>query len=135
MVRDNSFIQFKEKVLTFKQALESFTGKKIDQNRLMQEIHIHNRQRSLVRTLYDLRKQDRDYSALYNVLRKSPAWCHYLESTWLINTDETADELYTRLRTHIHRNDSLLVIQIHWNADMQGWLLEEAWDWIKENRS
>lgn len=58
VIRDNSLAQFKEKLITFKQALESHFGKKLDDARLTQEIKTHNRQRALVRQLYDLRKPD-----------------------------------------------------------------------------
>ena len=58
VIRENSLSQFKEKLITFKKALELHTGKKLDDEKLKQEIMLHNRQRSLVRELYDLRKQD-----------------------------------------------------------------------------
>ncbi|MFO7962368.1 MAG: 2-hydroxyacyl-CoA dehydratase family protein [Desulfobacterales bacterium] len=58
VIRPNSFSQFKDKLITFKQALEKFTGRKLDEDRLRQEIEVHNRQRALVRSLYDLRKED-----------------------------------------------------------------------------
>lgn len=57
VIRDNSFAQFKDKLVTFKQALESHSGKKLDDDRLRDEIAVHNRQRALVRSLYDLRKE------------------------------------------------------------------------------
>jgi benzoyl-CoA reductase subunit C len=58
VIRDNSLAQFKEKLITFRQALESHTGRRLDNERLREEIGFHNRQRALVRELYDLRKPD-----------------------------------------------------------------------------
>ena len=58
VIRDNSMEQFKGKLEIFKEALESYTGKKMDMGRLKEEIKAHNRQRALVRDLYDLRKED-----------------------------------------------------------------------------
>jgi benzoyl-CoA reductase subunit C len=58
VIRDNSLAQFKEKLITFRQALESHFGKKLSDEKLKQEIQTHNRQRALVREFYDLRKQD-----------------------------------------------------------------------------
>ena len=58
VIRENSFQQFKEKLIIFKKALESYTGKTLDPERLKTEVRRHNRQRSLVRDLYDLRKED-----------------------------------------------------------------------------
>jgi len=58
VVRENSIDLFKEKLITFQMALEAHTGRKIDPDRLKEEIRIHNRQRALIRKLYDLRKGD-----------------------------------------------------------------------------
>jgi len=80
---------------------------------------------------YDLSKPDRDYSGLIEELKKSPGWWHYLESTWLIQTDETATQLYKRLADKIDRDDSILVIQA--GKDRQGWLPEKAWEWIRQH--
>lgn len=50
--------QHKEQLKDFQKSLESFTGKKLTRQRLVKAIKIHNRQRALVRELYDLRKPD-----------------------------------------------------------------------------
>ena len=42
----------------FKQTLESFTGKELTREKLIEAIKDHNQQRALVRELYDLRKPD-----------------------------------------------------------------------------
>jgi len=54
-----------------------------------------------------------------------------LESTWLIVTSETPDEIWQRLAPHIDKNDYLLIIEVRNNA--QGWLPRDAWDWIDKN--
>jgi hypothetical protein len=80
---------------------------------------------------YDLRgKQKPDYKGLLEELKDSPIWWHYLESTWLIITDETPAELFQRLAPHLHRLDSLLVIEVRDNC--QGWLPKSAWNWIHQ---
>lgn len=56
VIRENSFLQFKEKLKIFQKTLEAYTGEKMDPDRLKEEIKIHNHQRSLVRELYNLRK-------------------------------------------------------------------------------
>jgi len=80
---------------------------------------------------YDLRKPGRDYKGLSEVLQSSPSWWHYLESTWLIVTSESAGELYNRLVSHLDEGDSILVIQA--GSDRQGWLPKDAWTWIQQN--
>ena len=81
---------------------------------------------------YDLRaKAKPDYADLYAELERSPNWWHHLESTWLIVTDETAQQLWNRIARHVHRGDSVLVVEV--GDDRQGWLPSDAWEWIAEN--
>lgn len=49
---------FKGLLKDFKKTLELFAGKELSPNRLKEAIEVHNRQRALVRELYDLRKPD-----------------------------------------------------------------------------
>lgn len=49
---------FKEQIIYFKEALEKFTGDTVTSEALKNAIALHNRQRSLVRDLYALRKPD-----------------------------------------------------------------------------
>jgi hypothetical protein len=64
-------------------------------------------------------------------LKASPGWCHYLGSTWLIATEESANQLYDRLAPHLDKEeDSILVIQA--GTEMQGWLPKPAWKWINQ---
>ena len=81
---------------------------------------------------YDLRvKAKPDYEGLWKELKKSPNWWHYLESTWLVQTHETAHDLWLRILPHIHDRDRVLIIEVRNNSD--GWLPKEAWDWINQN--
>lgn len=80
---------------------------------------------------YDLNRAGQNYPGLITELESSPGYCHYLKSTWLIYTHEDAEALSERLLTHIDQNDSLLVIRV--TAEYQGWLPEDAWNWIREH--
>lgn len=80
---------------------------------------------------YDLNKAGQNYNALYEELKKSPGWCHPLDSTWLISTRETAQQLSDRLRRHLDNNDTLLVIAV--TKEYAGWLPKNTWDWIKQH--
>lgn len=77
---------------------------------------------------YDLKAPNRNYEPLYEEIKKSPRWWHFLESTWLIITEETAPEVWDRLAKKIDNNDFMLIIEVRDNV--QGWLPKEAWDWI-----
>ena len=80
---------------------------------------------------YDLNKSGQNYNALYEELKKSPRWCHPMDSTWLIVTSETAEQLRDRIRKHLDDNDTLLVIKVV--RPYSGWLTKEVWDWLQEN--
>ena len=66
-------------------------------------------------------------------LVKSKGWCHYLDYTWLIDTEERPEELNKRLLKHIKKG-FLLIVQLHPLAEVQGWLPKEVWEWISERR-
>jgi hypothetical protein len=85
---------------------------------------------SLYCVSYDLNKAGQNYAALHKELENSTNWWHHLDSTWLIYTTEDASRLADRLRKHIDKNDSLLVIRVR--RDYTGWLPQEAWDWIEQ---
>lgn len=79
---------------------------------------------------YTLRPR-RDVTDLTNTLQNDfQAYFHYLDDTWLIQTDETPDEVYNRLRIHITQNDRLLIIKAE--PLYQGWLPPDAWEWMKK---
>jgi len=80
---------------------------------------------------YDLRGPHGDYAGMFEELQKSPSCCHCLESTWLVRTTETAQQVYNRLRRHLHPNDMVLVTQIE--REYSGWMRESVWDWIASN--
>ncbi len=58
VVNANSMDHFKEKLKLFQATLEKHAGRKMDVDRLKEEISVHNRQRELVLDLYRLRQQD-----------------------------------------------------------------------------
>ncbi len=80
---------------------------------------------------YDLNKSGQNYDALYEELKKSPGYWHYLDSTWLIITTETAIELSERIRKNLDSNDTLLVIKVV--RAYAGWLSKKAWEWIDQH--
>lgn len=80
---------------------------------------------------YDLKKSGQNYQELYKQLEASDGYWHYLDSTWLVYTSESADQLSARLCEAIDQNDRLLVIKVV--QPSQGWLPEDAWDWITKH--
>jgi len=70
--------------------------------------------------------------SLITELQNSPHWWHFFDYTWLIGTNETADELYGRVSRHLTAADRELIVELRRGVEYQGWLTKEAWDWINE---
>jgi hypothetical protein len=79
---------------------------------------------------YDLKIPGRNYEQLYNVLKSSPKWWHYLDSTWILRTSESMDIWVDRIRAVIDANDHFLIVNIT-RQPRNGWLPQSAWDWIR----
>lgn len=78
---------------------------------------------------YDLNKTGQNYSGLYETIKELGSWWHYLDSNWLVETDLDATQISNFLKPQIDQNDSLLIIRVA--EDYDGWLTQDAWNWIK----
>ena len=82
---------------------------------------------------YDLRSSDKDYTSLYDGIKKNCAkWWHYMDSVWIIKTENTPDGIVDFLKDKIDKDDRLFVVDIT-QQKRQGWLPSKAWEWIKAN--
>ena len=81
---------------------------------------------------YDLTQPDRDYSGLYGAIEGFNTWWHYLESTWIVKTTDSPDEIFEKLKPYVDENDNLLIVGV--GKKHQGWLPKKAWDWINRNQ-
>lgn len=81
---------------------------------------------------YDLNNPGQDYQPLYDAIKEisDDAWWCYLDSTWLICTNKSAEQISDVLRANIDDNDSLLVIRV--SEESAGWLPKDAWDWLRK---
>jgi hypothetical protein len=77
---------------------------------------------------YDLKRPGQNYDSLYAAIKGCGVWWHYLGSTWLVDTNLSAEGIWNRLAPVVDKNDRVLVIGV--TKDKQGWLSQEAWDWI-----
>lgn len=82
---------------------------------------------------YDLNTPGKDYAKLIERLKTFPTWWHYLDSTWLIRSDQTAVQVRDDLKRLIDTNDELLVIDV--SGDVAAWagFSDRAGQWIKDN--
>lgn len=81
---------------------------------------------------YELNNKNKDYAGLYDSIKSFGTWWHYIDSTWLIETTLSANQITDKLRPYIDSNlDYMFVVKIDKTADRQGWLPEKAWEWIR----
>lgn len=81
---------------------------------------------------YELRKPGKDYNSLYDTLKAASSWCHPMTSHWFIKTEDSVQTWADRLMKIIDQNDSLFVVDIT-GQPRQGWMSQEAWDWLNQN--
>ena len=81
---------------------------------------------------YDLNTPGKDYSRLFEVLKSSEGWWHYLESTWILYTRKSVQSWTDKIRQAIDANDTFIIVDIT-GQEINGWLQKKAWEWIKTN--
>lgn len=79
---------------------------------------------------YDLRKQ-RNYDALYERIKRYGTWCHALESTWVIVTNQSAAQIRDNLKAVMDQDDGLLVTRLQGEAAWYG-LGQSNANWLKQ---
>lgn len=79
---------------------------------------------------YDLNRPGQNYEGLLEEIRRSPGWLHPMQSTWLIYTNESAQQLSDRLLKYIDGSDRLILMPA--SKPVLGWLTQESWDWINK---
>ena len=79
---------------------------------------------------YDFTGSPDKYSDLFDELRESPGWWHWIDSVWLLRTEESANQIYERLEPHLDDDINLFITDI--GNDYQGWLPSKAWKWIRK---
>ena len=83
---------------------------------------------------YTLNPQ-REAPEIEGEIKKSPGWAHAIDFTWIIATEESVNELYSRLAPNFRISDHLLIVEITTNATYQGWLPKNIWEWLKGTRN
>ena len=82
---------------------------------------------------YDLKTPGKDYAKLYEALKASPGWWHYLESLWLLSSAESLEAWHARIRSRIDENDAFIIMGLTRSMQRNGWLPEKAWEWIRQH--
>lgn len=81
---------------------------------------------------YDLNKKGKDYEGVYKGIKESAsAYCHYWDSSWLIKSNLTVNQVTDKIKPHLDGDDRCIVIEV--KSNYQGWMTEEQWKFIREN--
>ncbi len=78
---------------------------------------------------YNLKNSIWNYTGFFNALQSIGPWWHYLDSTWIIKTNYTSQQIYSMLGQHLSKSDLILIVEII-PGNRYGWLTKDAWDWI-----
>jgi len=77
---------------------------------------------------YELNNKTKDYTKFYETLKTSSDWWHYMETCWLLKTDESPQIWFERIKPYIDTETDYVFIT-EYTGNYYGWLPQEAWDW------
>jgi len=78
---------------------------------------------------YAHKSELKDYAPFFEAIKACGEWWHFLDSTWIINTEHSVEVVAKHLTQFIDkRTDYLLIARLQ--REHQGWLPKEAWDWM-----
>lgn len=76
---------------------------------------------------YDLSQPGRNYSELYDALRRFPKWARLTESFWAVVSSAQATDIRDYLLRYIDEDDRLIVIQSGRNAAWNNLIASNEW--------
>lgn len=75
----------------------------------------------------------KDYTPFFEAIKANSAqWWHFMESTWIVSTGHSADQFARLLFPYIENTDYVLVARLR--REYQGWLPNDAWDWLNNKK-
>ncbi|WP_154826524.1 hypothetical protein [Clostridium butyricum] len=80
---------------------------------------------------YDLHDPGQKYQKLHDLIVKvsNNRWSHALESTYIIKSDKTPEQIYNVLSRALDSNDDILIAEI--TPNYYGCLDKQHWPYIK----
>lgn len=82
---------------------------------------------------YDLNKPGKDYSGLIGAIKEMfTVWWHNLDSTWIVRSNLTAEQIRDKLQPFLDSSDELLVTRLSGEGAWVGFS-RTASDWLLNN--
>ena len=80
---------------------------------------------------YWLKDCSKNYFPFYDAIKKNyPKYQHPLEESWLVQTDDSAQEIFEKIRPFLPETDCIFVAEI--TDNYAGWMFKSIWAWLKE---
>lgn len=79
---------------------------------------------------YNLNAPTKEYLKLFDEIKKFENWWHYIPSSWLIFTNDSVSDVFSKIKDHFSEGDRFLIIEV--TNKYTGWLPKGAWDWISK---
>src|SRR5438552_4102096 len=81
---------------------------------------------------YDLRERGpQDYPDLIAALKRFASWCHVLQSSWLVETDATPQQVGEYLKPYLGSTDRLFVKPVVLSASWSQGLPKDVLNWLQ----
>lgn len=83
---------------------------------------------------YDLDQPGQRYAQIKDKIEDTIGdiyWTHYLESTYLVRSSNSATEILHILKPFLDKNDKVMIFPIS-ESDYSGWLETDQWDTIQK---
>lgn len=82
---------------------------------------------------YDVREKNHDYTKLYEPLESWKA-AHLQNSVWLVDRSSTAAQLRDAMKTHMHSDDTIGVVELSPTGDWAALKARQTGtDWLKSH--
>ena len=79
---------------------------------------------------YDLHKPVQNYDELYTKLKGFSNYLHPLESTWLVNTNWSAKQIFQHLSPALDSDDKIFIAKLA--AQWHALLTQRDYDWLHD---
>ena len=82
---------------------------------------------------YDLKRPEYEYVGLFDAIKAlGPTHWHYMESTWIVVSTQSALQITKALWALMNKSDKLIVIEVTDKAAWAGFN-EKSSEWLKNN--
>lgn len=68
------------------------------------------------------------------ILKSAKMWWHYLDTVWIIGTDQPLSYWHAQIKSKLISSDSLFMVDVT-NKERNGWLPQKAWAWLNSVES